>query len=128
MFTSIETIALIFIVLVLIKMFVLLVRPKAWVHFASEIYSVPKVTQAVLLVLATIVLYFLVDGGMTVVQILASSAFVGLLLAMGLVHEFPYLIKKYDGLIRRGKLWKDYWLYGLLWIVLIVLGLIQLFI
>ncbi|MBU1252677.1 MAG: hypothetical protein KJ905_02315 [Nanoarchaeota archaeon] len=127
MLTSIEIIALVLIVVAVVKVFVLLVNPKAWMSFARGVYKNPAVTSLVALILAAIVFYYLIQNGMTIVQILAAAAFVALLFGVGLAGEIPYLLKKYEGLIKKGNLWKDFWLYTLLWMILMILGLIQIF-
>jgi len=127
MLTSIEIIALVLIVVAAIKIIVLLVSPKSWMSFARGVYKKPIVTSLVALILAGVVLYYLVQSGMTIVQILAAAAFVALLFGIGLAPEIPYLLKKYEGLIKKGNLWKDFWLYTLVWLVLMILGLVQIF-
>ncbi|MDP3986867.1 MAG: hypothetical protein Q8P81_01435 [Nanoarchaeota archaeon] len=127
MFTSLEIIALIFIALALIKMLFLAVKPKAWISFSKKIYSSPKVVSFVSTILALVVLYYLILNGITAVEVLAVSAFVGLIVMVGLAPEFPYLIKKYEAVVKKGRLWKEYWLYVLLWLALIILGLLQIF-
>jgi len=125
-FTSVEIIALVMIVLATIKMIVLLVKPKAWMNFAKQIYSKPNVAKAIGFVLAAIVLYYLIDAGITIVQILAVSVFVALLMMIGLASEASLIIKKLDALIKKGNLWKDYWFYSLVWIALLAWGVMEL--
>ncbi len=125
--TPIETIALIVIIVSAIKILTLLISPKSWLNFAKGFYKKPGVSKIVAFVLALIVLYYLVGAGITIVQILAVTAFVALLLIMGLADEVPYLIKKYEALIKKGNLWKEYWFYSLVWIILLVWGLKELF-
>jgi len=126
-FTSVEIIALIVIIASAIKMITLLVKPTAWMNFAKGIYNKPKVVKIFGLILAAIVLYYLNGAGITIVQILAVTAFVALLLMIGLANEVPYFIKKYEAMIKKGTIWKDYWLYSLVWVVLIAWGAKELF-
>jgi|TARA_Y100000034_G_scaffold74012_1_gene88961 hypothetical protein len=126
-FTPIEIIALVMIVLGAIKMIVLLVKPKAWMNFAKGVYSKPSVVKVVGFILGVIVLYYLLSAGITIVQILAVTAFVALLFMIGLVEEIDYFLKKYEELIKKGTMWKDYWFYTLLWIILMVWGAWKLF-
>ena len=49
---------------------------------------------------------------------------------MSLVGIAPHvgdLMSKYEGQIERGKLWKENWLYSLLWIALLGWGVKELF-
>ena len=127
-FTSVEIIALILIIASAIKMLVLLVNPKAWMNFAKGIYSKPGAVKFVGLILAVIVFYYLYYvSGITVVQILAVTVFVALLLMIGLADEVDDLMKKYQGMIKRGKLWQKYWFYTLLWLILLGWGVKELF-
>tara|TARA_Y100000034_G_scaffold81182_1_gene97328 strand:+ start:638 stop:1027 length:390 start_codon:yes stop_codon:yes gene_type:complete len=126
-FTPVENIALIMIVVGLIKMVVLLVKPKAWMNLAKKVYSKPNVTSLVALVLAAVVFYYLIQAGISVVQILAVAAFVALLIMVALAKEVGPLMKKYEVMIKKGNLWKEYWLYSLIWVILLVWGIKELF-
>lgn len=126
-FTSVEWIALVVVILSVVKMLVLLVKPQAWMNFAKGVYGKPAVTSFVALILAAIVLYYLTQSGITIVQILAVTAFVALIIMIGLAPEVPYFIKKYQAMIKQGRLWKEYWLYALVWIALLAWGASELF-
>ena len=126
-FTPVENIALILIVISVIKIAVLLVNPKSWMNFAKNLYSKPKAVSTIALILAVIVFYYLLQSGITVVEILAVTAFVVLLILIGLAKEVGPLMKKYDSIIKKGNLWKENWLYTLIWVVLLVLGIRELF-
>lgn len=126
-FTSIEWIALAMIFAGVIKMLMLLVNPAAWMNFAKKLYAKPGVVKWVGLILAAVVLYYLLGAGITIVQILAVTAFVALLLMVGLANEVPYLVKKYQAMIKKGTIWRDYWLYALVWIILMAWGAKELF-
>jgi len=69
----------------------------------------------------------LYGAGITVVEILAVTAFVALLMMIALADEVGHLIKKYQAMIKKDNLWKNYWLYTLAWIVLMLWGLKELF-
>ena len=126
-FTPVETIALVIIIIAVIKMIVLLVNPKAWMNFAKGIYAKPNVTSFGAFVFGAIVLYYLLQSGLTIVQILAVTAFVALLIMIGLAKEVGPLIKKYEGMIKKGNLWKEYWFYTLIWVILLAWGIWELF-
>src|SRR3989344_6839278 len=78
----IETIALITAVVVLIKIVVILIKPKAWLSVVRPIYSMPVVLMIVSLVLAAVVLNYLILAGITITQIFAVMGFGALLGAM----------------------------------------------
>ena len=94
-YTAVENIALIVIVAGLIKMFVLLIKPQAWMNFAKRIYSKPQIVKFIGLILAVVVFYYLYGAGITVIEILAVTAFLALLMIIALAGEVEYLIKKY---------------------------------
>ena len=126
-FTPIETIALVLIVISVIKIVILLVNPKSWMNFVKNLYSKQKTISVVAFILGAIVLYYLLQSGITFVEILAVTAFVALLMLIGLAKEVGPLIKKYDSIIKKGNLWKDYWFYTLIWVILLIFGARELF-
>ena len=125
-FTSIEIIALILIIAGIIKMFFLAINPNAWMNFAKTIWSKPRLTQIIALILAGIVFYY-ISRELTIIQILAVTLFVALLMAVGLADEIEYLVNKYKSIIKKRSLWKHYWLYVIIWLALLIWGLISLF-
>ena len=124
--TPVEIIALIVIAVSVIKMIVLLVNPRAWMNFAKGIYSKSGVVQFVSLILAAVVLYYLLQE-ITIVQVLAVVAFTVLIVLVGIAGEIGPLIKKYETIIKKGNLWKQYWLYTLIWIILLIWAAKELF-
>lgn len=126
-YTAVQNIALILIVVGVIKMVVLLIKPQAWMNFAKGLYSNPSVMKWIGLILAGVVFYYLTGAGITVIQILAVTTFVALLMMIAMADEVGYFLKKYQAMIKKGNLWKNYWLYTLVWIVLMIMGLNELF-
>ena len=118
-YTPVEIIALIMIVAVAIKMVVILVNPMAWMNFARKTYSNVRAVQISSLILAVVILYYLLQE-MTIVQILAVTAFMGAMLAMGLAPHIGSIIKRYEAQIKKGQMWKDNLIYALIWIALLV--------
>jgi len=126
-FTPLEWIAFIIIVAGIIKIITLLVNPSAWMNFAKSVYKNPQVVKVVALILTLIIFYYLYSAGITIVEILAVTAFIASLLMIALADEVDYFLKKYQTMVKKGNLWKTYWLYGLLWIVIMLWGLKELF-
>ena len=127
-FTAIETIALILIVISAIKFLFLLVNPKGWMNFAKGVWSNVFVMQVVALILGLIVLYYLVQNGIGIVEILAVTVFIMLLMVVGMAPEVNSLIRMYDSKIKNGKkILKDHWLYVVIWIALLIWGTMQIF-
>lgn len=127
MYTVIETLALIIIIASLIKIIVLLINPKAYLGFAKGVWKNPKVVKTISFILAIVVLYHLLGAGITILQILAVTAFVALIMVMGMASEVTPLLKKYETQIKNGTLWKEFWFYTLIWIVLLLWGAKELF-
>ena len=126
-YTPVETIALIVIALSVIKMIILLVSPKSWMDLAKNVYAKPRLVSFVSLILAAVVLYYLIQSGISIIQILAVTAFVVLLIMIGLVKEVQPLMEKYEAMVKKGNLWKEYWLYTLIWVLLLAWGIKELF-
>ena len=72
------------------------------------------------------VLYYLLQE-LTIVEIFAAAAFVTLLLVGGISDLAKRLINVYDKHIKNGTLWREYWLYALIWLALMVWVFIELF-
>jgi len=125
-FTSIEILALILIVVSAIKILFLLINPKGWFKFAKGFWKNTVLARIISLILAVIVFYYLTLT-MSVVQILAVTLFVALLFAVGLSGRLGDLMNIYDKQIKSGKLWAENWLYTVLWLILLVWGVIELF-
>jgi len=125
-YTPVETIALILVVAVVIKLVVLFIKPKSWMNFATKLWSNPSLTRVILLVLSAIVFYYLIQE-ITIVQILAIMAFVSLLIGIGFTNNIKSLISIYKKQKKKGNLLKEYWLLILIWIFLLAWGAKELF-
>lgn len=116
--TSIEIIAAIFAILSLVKIIAILFNKKGWYNFAKSVYGNTKTTSIVFVVLAIIVFYYLLQS-LTIVQIVAASAFIGLLIGIG------YLAYSKDMLDFMKKVY-DKKISGWLWVYIIIWALIML--
>lgn len=125
-FTSVEIIALIVIIASAIKILVLSIDAKAWMNFAKNVYSRPRLTAFFAFVLAAIVLNYLLSE-MTIVQIIAVMGFTALMLGIGLASEVKPLIKKYESMAKQGNILKRYWFYTLIWVALMLWALAEIF-
>ena len=123
--TPIEIIALILIIVSGIKIIVILINPKVWMNFVKKLFANAALVRIVLLILAGVVLYYLLQE-LTIIQILAAATLIVLLIGIGLAKDFNTLIKLYNNQ-NSGKLLKDNWLYTLIWIVLLAWGAKELF-
>ena len=125
--TPIEIIALVFIIIAVVKMLILLVNPMAWINVSKKVLGNKIVTQIIGFVLVGVIFYYLRQAGISIVEILAVSTFAFAMLIIALAGHLDDLVAKYKGLIKRGKLWQEYWLYTLIWIILLVWGVKELF-
>lgn len=118
----IEVIAIIIILFSIIKLVVFWISPHAWLNFAGKFYVKPNITSIVALILAIIVLYYLVGSGVTIVQILATWLFVGLIMVIGLAqyaHDIVVWAKSRDHAV-----WfREQWLLMVIWIGLLAWGI-----
>ena len=125
--TPIEIIALIIILVSAIKIIVILAKPKAWADLVKKIWANPMVTSIISLILAAVVLYYLIwIEGLTIVQILAVTAFVALLMAVGLGIYAKEVVSMATKMLKKG-IMKRAWFYTLLWVALLVWGAYELF-
>ena len=71
-------------------------------------------------------MYFLLASGLNIIQILAVTLFVALLMLSGLAPYITQLIPWVEKQDLR-KIMKDTWLYSLVWIGLIIWGAVELY-
>ncbi len=122
--TALETIALILIIVVAIKILVIAFSPKSWFGFAKSIWKTPYL-GIIYFILAAIVFYYLAME-LTMVQILATTAFVSLLMALQFSRYSKETLSFAQKMMKsKGDIWKKNWLYILIWVILLVLGLIE---
>jgi len=110
--TSIEVLATIFAVLVLVKMAFIRTNPKAWMNFAQPILRNSVVALVVYLALAAVVGYFIFSS-MTIVQVGAVMLFTSLLMGVGLAPYSQLILKVGEEILTVG-LGKA-WLSMLIW-------------
>jgi len=110
--TSIEVLATIFAVLVLVKMAFIRTNPKAWMNFAQPILRNSVVALLVYLVLAAVVGYFIFSS-MTIVQVGAVMLFTSLLMGVGLAPYSQVILKVGEEMLTEGV--GKAWLSMLIW-------------
>ena len=110
--TSIEVLATIFAVLVLVKMAFIRTNPKAWMNFAQPILRNSVVALSVYLVLAAVVGYFIFSS-MTIVQVGAVMLFTSLLMGVGLAPYSQVILKVGQEMLTEGV--EKAWLSMLIW-------------
>jgi hypothetical protein len=117
----IEVFAALLILLAVVKLIVLSVNAPAWLTAVKELYARPALTAIVCYTLAGLVLYGLLESGLTILQILAVCLFVVLLIVPGFA---PYMGEVLRGLEGKtlGQMLREQWLYTLVWIILLGWG------
>ena len=125
-YSNIEILALILISIAVIKLIVFLINPTLWIDFVEKMYSVPQLIGYIALGASLVVLYFLINAGLTIIEILAVSLFIVLLMLTGLASyadDAIAWIRDQDIMAMVRKLW----LYTLAWMLLIIWGISELF-
>jgi hypothetical protein len=121
-YTPVEWIALAIILLSAIKIVVGLFSPKSWMGFAKKVWASSGIMSFLGLALGAVILYYLLQE-ITIVQILAVTAFVACLFMVGLSDRANEIIKLYEKQIKDGSFIKKHILYIIIWIALMVWGL-----
>ena len=123
---TLEILALILITITAVKLVIFIINPQVWYSFIRGLYSKPLLASLIAFILAMTVLYFLLVSGVTIVEILAVSLFVALLIATGLAKYADKLIlwTKEQGIVF---ILKEVWLYTLVWLLLLAWGVGEIF-
>jgi len=126
--TPIEIMALIIAVIAGIKILVLLVKPRAWFdNIVKPIYSKPALTSVIALILAGFVLKYLLNSGLTIIQIFAVMLFFALIMALSFAAYSKEMLEWAEKMLEDKAIIKRAWLAILVWIVLVIWVLYSLF-
>jgi hypothetical protein len=126
-FGVVEIFALIIAVIAIIKILVLIAKPKSWLNVVKPFYSNPVLTMIVALILSAVVLYYLVNNGVGIVQIFAVMLFVALLGCMTMSLYIKDMLKMAENLVKDNQFLKKAWLPILIWLALSIWALIEIF-
>lgn len=126
--TSIEILALIFILIAGIKIIIVLLNPRTWLdNIVKPVYKESKLKILIFLILALIVLYFLLQE-LTIVQILAVMLFLCFLTAVGILPFSKEISNIAEKVYKDKNLIKKILLSFIIWIILLLWGLKEIFI
>jgi len=125
-FTPLETIALVLIVIILVKLIIVIVNRNAWLKFTHKIYNKPIPTTILLAALGILVLYYLVQE-LSIVQIMAVLAFSSLIFALGFL-QYPKEMHKLSTKLLKKKFSPGIIVYILIWLALIAWAAIEIFV
>ncbi|MFC1769180.1 hypothetical protein ACFLZX_05440 [Nanoarchaeota archaeon] len=124
--SPIEIIALLVAAIGIIKIIILLIKPKAWKKVPDVVFNRPVLTMIVGLILAGLVLYYLL-AELSIVQIFAVIAFV-MLLVVASYSAYAKEMKSMMGkLLKDRKALKKAWLIVVVWLALSVWVIIEIF-
>lgn len=126
-FTSVEIFALIFAALVVIKIAVVAVKPKAWWSIVKPLYKNGMVLFLVELILAGVVLYFLMQSGMSITQIAACILLGALLTGMSFAVYAKETAEWAGKLLKVKNMMKKAWLLILFWLAFAVWVILEVF-
>ncbi len=121
-----EIFALIIIILAAIKILTILYKPELWFSMVGKLYVIPQLVSLIALILSGVVLYFLMNAGLTIVEILSVCLFIALLIIVGVANFSEELIiwmKQQDMSLMLRKVW----IYLIAWIVLLGWGVQEIF-
>ena len=124
-FTPIEIIALIFTLLIILKIIFIITNKQTWYkNVAKPIYDNTKTSGIIFTISAIIIFYFLIQE-LTITQIFAALAFSSLLIALGFLQhkDMTSLIQK--AYKQKFNIWT--WFYIIIFLLLIFLVLYEIF-
>lgn len=125
-FGTLEILALILIAIAAIKLIILIINPDIWYIFIEKLYSKPQFISIIALLLAALVLYLIINSGVTIVEILAVCLFIALLMMVGIAQyagEIVNWVREKDHIF----IMKELWLYTIVWLLLLIWGVQKLF-
>ena len=125
-YNAVEIAALALIVFSLIKLIIVTFNARTWMNVVKFLYSNATITFIVELILAAVLFYYLIQQ-FTVVQIMAVIALGALLTGMTFAVYGREIISLASKLLNTKSLWKRAWLPILIWLILIVWALMELF-
>lgn len=119
-------ILLVFAILVIVKLLFVVFNPKAWLKFALSLYRNPAVLVVIELVLALLVLYYLLQS-LTILQIMGGIVLGALLTGMSFAAYGPETIAWAKKIMSTKSVLKKAWIPALIWLILIIWTLKELF-
>ena len=116
---TIAVFALIISLLALIKILVILVKPRAWYNLVKKVWSAPNIVMIICLILAAIVFYYLIQE-LSIVQIMAAVLFIALLYAMTFAIYSKEVVVLARKMLNDRKFMRKAWLPIIIWVILVL--------
>jgi hypothetical protein len=110
--TTVELLALMFATIIIVKFLVLLVKPKAWMSMADNIFKDSKLTMWIYVALVAIIGYHIFNN-YTIIDVAAIMLFTTVLIGL---NYLPY--KKHIMSMKKeltGNIFKKSWLAVIIW-------------
>jgi len=126
--TPIEYMAAIVAIAVIIKLLVILIKPSAWMNIVVKpIYSSSVFLMIAGLILAGGSLWYLIDSGLTIVQIFAVLFFLSMTAMITAATYSRDVLSVAKKMLKDKKFLKLAWLSVIIWFVLAIWALKELF-
>jgi hypothetical protein len=124
--TPIEIFALVFSVAVLLKIIVIFVDARKWIHIAESFFKKPSLLTVLYVVAAVVVGYYLFQS-LSIIQITAVMLFTMLLVGMSILAYPGPILKMSKEILKKKDVIKRNWLSLLIWAVIALYTLYILF-
>lgn len=115
--STVEIFALILAILVVIKLLVLVVNKNAWLNIVKPLYAGSKAVSWISGILGLVVLYYILQSGMNIVQIFAAMLFFVLMMLMVVSAYGNDLMSVAKKVMKRG-FPAIVWVASIIWLVL----------
>jgi hypothetical protein len=125
--TIVEWMAAITAIAVVIKILVILVKPKAWMGVVKPIYANSVVLMIVGLILAGGSLYYLTQAGMSIVDMFAVLFFLSMLMMVSVAAYNKELMALGQKMLKNRSVLRKGWLSLIIWLFLAIWALKELF-
>ena len=124
--TPLETLALIFALLILLKMIIVLINPKAWLNLTKSLFNKKPVTALIYFILMIIAGYY-VFTSLSIIQISAVMLFTSLLIALAWVPYAQTMMDLRKKVIKQDHILRKNWLTFLIFLIIAMLILKSIF-
>ncbi len=116
--TALEVLATIFAVLILVKLLMIMVNPKAWLGLAEGMFKMRAEITALYAVLAVVIGYF-VFTSLSVVQVAAVMLFTSILIALGMFQYSTAILEIMRRTPTTGpEIFRKNWLTIIIWMTI----------
>ena len=121
----IDVMALVVAIVAIVKLLVLVIKPRAWLKVVKPVYKYPILLGFISLVLAAFSLLYLLDE-LTIVQIFAVILFVIFLAGVTLASYAKEMVALGEKLLRDRKVVDRAWVSVIIWLLLAIWALYSL--